>query len=626
MPLLEGAEVLRPERAILRLPYNRTIDIGALCYLKRESVVDRAVRPQSVGRKVVLASKSTRRLQRVRRLIDIISSEVRCGGRRLETIRDRYSRFIAFMNWADASGWESVLEDDSSARDAFQAYVNYLRDRVARNDMALNSGARQQFTVLPVLAELMGFDDLGRGLNLLRADHNLAGSTSPPDHAAQARVLSLCDALFVGLSALVLNNAPYPHALTVPAYLGIPENRLWIFPTTVWFMLPSTLAKRSLKGKPSWGYNYAAGRVSTLQELTEVNGCDKYARNKNLTAIRRARLTIEEANADSCHLWRRMAALQAMNVFIVLFLSQTGMNWAQVVGLSWRDDFEIDVAHQAFRTIKWRAGGKTVTFELPVAFMPTFRRYLELRRFLLRGAMSEYLFFKMGAKAADPPKRFGCNGLFAIYVSLRRIDPAIPTVLARQWRAAKSDWLVRNTDPATTALVLQNTEKTVLATYAEGSETVQVEEMTNLFDQVCHVVLEKGVKVVGAVTRAVGLCKSYGSPASTESTGAMQPDCKGPEGCLFCDNFKVHADEIDTRKLLSCGYCLRQTQHMAGSEERVQKLLGPIFGRIEVILEEIRKRDYEMVNRVTQEVDEEGELDPYWARKLEMLMELGVAG
>jgi hypothetical protein len=118
------------------------------------------------------------------------------------------------------------------------------------------------------------------------------------------------------------------------------------------------------------------------------------------------------------------------------------------------------------------------------------------------------------------------------------------------------------------------------------------------------------------------MCVSFGDPGPAH--GVIKPDCKGPEGCLFCDKFKVHADEKDTRKLFSCRYVLRQTAPMMGSEERLQSLLGPFFERIQTIIAEVAQRDSTMVAKIAAEVDDDGELDPYWARKLEMLMALGV--
>ena len=208
------------------------------------------------------------------------------------------------------------------------------------------------------------------------------------------------------------------------------------------------------------------------------------------------------------------------------------------------------------------------------------------------------------------------------YRMLRRMDPGLPAVTSREWRAAKSDWLLRNTDISTTALVLQNSEATVMEAYAEGSETTAMQEMGDFLDGVATTVLQPGSELANSVVRAVGKCSKFGDPTPSHPTSPVQPDCGSPEGCLFCDKFKVHADEVDTRKLASCRYCIRAVSPSVGSPERQAQLFSPVISRIDHLLHEIGERDCEMKMRIVREVDEEGELDPFWARKLEMLMEL----
>ena len=68
------------------------------------------------------------------------------------------------------------------------------------------------------------------------------------------------------------------------------------------------------------------------------------------------------------------------------------------------------------------------------------------------------------------------HALDHLFGQLRMIDPQLPKVTPRQWRAAKSDWLIRNKDPATAALLLQNSERTTLRAYAAGSESTHMQE------------------------------------------------------------------------------------------------------------------------------------------------------
>jgi hypothetical protein len=629
LPLSTDVVLLHPEQVILRFGHNKTVDVGSLCFLNREFVRVGRSRLSPDGKRVQLSSIFSERVRHVRKLISQISDEVDHSGLRDETLRGHYSRFIAFMAWADTHGWQHVLANKNEVRAVLSAYIGHLRERVRKMEFTLNSAAYQQNAVVRVLEIFHGNEEVARGLNLLYKDERTKESTKPPCENTQSKVLSLCEALFEGLCELVLTPRPFPYGVNMPQYLGLPDDMLWLFPSNSWFMSPAMLAERHTMAHPGWAYNYAQGRLATLEELRAVNSLPGLANFAGKSDIRRrgmlreARRQLAVANTDNQHCIRRQLAFQAMNTFCNLFLAETGMNWAQLTELSWSDDFEVSPSHQGFRAIKWRAGGKPVSFEIPVSFMPSFKRFLAIRKYLLNGGGSHNLFFKQGSRGWDVPPTPIKSNLNMTYAMLRRIDPTLPAVTSREWRAAKSDWLLRNTDPATTAVVLQNTERTVLRSYAEGSESVHLTEMSNFLNEVASRVLPKDEPVEGGVARAVGICASFGAP-SPIAEPSVQPDCKRPEGCLFCEKFKVHADEKDTRKLLSCRYCLRQTAPLTGSDEQINALLGPIFDRIEVILNELHKRDPKMVERVTREVEEDGELDHYWAQKYEMLVSLGV--
>ena len=629
LPLTPDAKILRPEFAMVRFPIGRVVDLGALCYLSREpapinwkTIKSKKMR---VGRRVDLSSLDSNRAERVRALITHISENLTDSGRRERTVIDATTRFVVFMSWADENNFIDAISNVEIARRAVTEYTQHIRERINTNAISLSSGVRQQSTVFIFLGEFLDVDTLTRGLNLLRINNEAKEKTIPPSENAQAKVLGLSNLLFEGLAKLAVDNKPYPYSLTVPKYLGYQDNTLWVFPSTVWFMSPQMLANRKVSKSPFWCFNYSDGRLTSLDEMQLI---PNYAGNNNYTRkfnISGAKRKILSSNANPRHYQRLHQGMIAQRAFMLLFLAQTGMNWAQVVNLTWADKYEVDANHQVFRTIKWRANNREVSFELPVAFMPKFKRYLELRKYLLGGRSCNWLFFTQSIRrTVQNPTQIKFE-IRSLYQTLLRIDPNIPVITSRQWRAAKSDWLIRNTDTSTTALILQNTEKTVLSAYAAGSETTQVEELTIFLDRVAETVLAKEHIVKDGVNRAVGICTDYGNPHQATKYIPIEADCRAPEGCLFCDKFKVHADEVDIRKLLSCRYCLRQTSSLvAENNEQYQTMLSPIFDRIEIILKELSCRDADLVIKISKDVEENGELDPYWSRKVEMLMDLGL--
>lgn len=616
LPVEEGFEAFNPEQVVVRIPNVGSIDLGALCYGTR---LPREFGARSSGAKVVFSSFMPERVGKVKKLIWLMAGELRNGVRPL-TVFSKYGVFCIFLKWADASGHINALDTPVTARDAFEGYVSYLRDRVARSDgISNNTGANYQSQTLQVLKELVNAEDLARGLNLLRVDRSGATSTSPPDEAAQGRVLTLCEATFHGLTSLVVEGLSFPYALAMPENLGYPGNRLWLFPTCKWACPPGEIKPgRSRFGH--WGYDYARGCAASLDSLRSLGIFQNDERRK--TAIERAELQIAGANSDSLHVQRLAFGVIAVKSFVLQFVAQTGMNWAQVRELKWDDKFTVESSRQGFRTIKPRAGSKAVSFELPVEFLQVFRRYLELRKYLLRDFQCDLLFFGLGYSAVDPPRAIS-RSANSIYMTLRRLDSSLPKVMPREWRAAKSDWLVRHEDVDTAALVLQTSVQTLLKRYAEGSETLAIEEMGKFLTEVSQRVFDENAPLPGIVDGALNKCAKLDCP-SPDANPAVTPDCRSPEGCLFCTQHRLHADPQDTRKLLSCRLVILRVTPALRSEIQVQTVSEAVVARIDELLAEVRVLNPLMVDKVTHEVEVEGELDSFWARKLEMLLELGV--
>jgi integrase len=616
LPLVKEVTLLHPEQAVLRFGDQGTVDVGALCYLRRDSAQRRK---RNAGRKVDRASFNQKRADRVGRLIGYCSEAFAHSGRRATTLRSMIQIFIgSFMDWVDANGHVNVLDGEPTGRAALRDYITHLRECVLRNSISINTGAGKQSCVLDLLSGFLDIDDLHRGINLLRRDMQAKEPTRPPCEANQSKVLALCGALFEGFTELVLGGKRYPFRLMMPKYLDWPSNDLWIFPTHKWCLPPHRIAARQKLGKPYWAYDYVHGRLATIEELLPHSGAHN-ARG----ALCRAQNAIAAANADLQNRSRRDRAMVAHHAFVLMFIANTGMNLAQVLELRWNGDYEAGVERQGFRAIKGRAGNKAIHFEITAAFLPKLKHYLELRAYLLKGAACDHLFFSLRQGLIGPPNKMRDHTLDSFFfIILRLIDPQLPRVTPRQWRAAKSDWLIRNEDPATAALVLQNSEHTILRAYAAGSESAHLQEMSEFFARVADLVVNKGQPIGSGIALAVGACAAFGKPSQVERNAPIIPDCKRPEGCLFCDKFRVHADERDTRKLLSCRYCIQQTSHLAATEEQFQRLFNPILDRIQAILDEVDRREAGVVERIRREVEDDGELDPYWAAKLEMLMNL----
>jgi hypothetical protein len=193
-------------------------------------------------------------------------------------------------------------------------------------------------------------------------------------------------------------------------------------------------------------------------------------------------------------------------------------------------------------------------------------------------------------------------------------------------RAAKQHLVSRTTDPVTAAEIMQHSLETALDHYNNGAEEEYRNEMGDFFDQVEKVVIGKDEDIAGSIDNAVGTCMEFNNPISIIPEPPATPDCKRQSGCLFCEKYRVHADEIDVRKLWSLHFCIRETAFFADSAEEHNKVFGTILRRIEWLVTQIEIRNNAMIDvivRIKKEIDIQGMLDTYWATKLEFIMMLG---
>lgn len=104
----------------------------------------------------------------------------------------------------------------------------------------------------------------------------------------------------------------------------------------------------------------------------------------------------------------------------------------------------------------------------------------------------------------------------------------------------------------------------------------------------------------------------------------MEPDCKKVQGCFFCDKYRVHADEQDMRKLMSCRVVMQQITHLQSDSLHAERVYTAVMDRIEALLRELKQRQPKVFETVRADVEGRGQLSRYWQRKLSQLHLLGM--
>lgn len=624
VPLKDNVLPIDVSAMLLRFSEGQRIDLGELCYIKRDYVhLGARRRSNKPTRGVIKESFRPERVEAVKCIAQIASDLLDKHGQRPISVLGSLTAFVAFVSWADSSGYDNVLESEDACRSCVAKFVDYQVGLVIKGALKNNTAYAKEGLIKQWLIDLFGNRDLFRGIRFNSYDNADSEPTSPPDETEVARELSLCGMLFDSLSKFVTGKPTYPHAVNLPAFVPGGDKPLWLFPSRRLFASHSELDDEDVQRAT---YDYTNGRIKAREELIQMHldeGRDSFAaRNATASSLRFAEDMLDRANRNPHHVQTLELAHRAKDLFIKLFLADTGMNWSTLCELPYDPDCEVIVERQAFRIIKPRAGYANVTYEVSFGFMRRLKQYYILRKYLDAASPSDKL-FPSGNKSERENSLYYCGAskTSPVIRFLRRIYPSLIGVSPREYRAAKSDYVLSTADVATAAIVLQNTVSTVEKHYSAGTESKHFTEMGAFLNKLSQVVIGAPSSEL-AIPCAVGVCLDYSHPVQV-APGPVA-DCRKAEGCLFCDNYKVHADETDTRKLLSCRFCVIKSLPVVGTGEKYQATVVPILERIDEILGELSEVNQDLVARIKHEVEVEGLLDDYWSSKLDMLMELNI--
>jgi len=609
--------VINPSSVKVLIPgYVYPVDIGAWCYTERRrpykdtssdkcSIVE--VRPESFRKA---------RVSFARQYLEYLSCHLKLG-KSPRSLASTYGQFAVFIKWCDKNMPEAI-DNNFIIREAFLGFSDELIHKVRANVISINTAATSQHVVTAALEWIYGDKQhcLFEGVRRISRSRFATKNTEPPNERDAKAALQTYLSIFLQITDFVVNFVKYP------IELHLPHGNYWFFPKEVPFMHSS-----EAKGKRFFGYNYNEGRLNSEDEVLQeiklkvtIVPSGRLARD----VFNRARQNMLSANTNQYHHRRVKGATLAMQSFIMLFSANTGMGLGLMANLGWEgDEYDVAIEKQGFKTIKHRAGNKMVSFLVTSNFLAVFRKYLKLRAYLLEshsGQSCNYLFFRV-INGKLLPLSMDVSTHFNIRLNtLFDLDIKITT---RQWRAYKSDWLIRNSDLVTTAMILQNTPDTVLKHYTAGSEATAISELTSYFEQFNKKLIIRNNEL--SKSTSVGQCISIDIPINIAEISGFKPDCKKPEGCLFCKQYAVHADEADIRKLLSFKYVIEQGRPLATSNEHYQDLFSPVIARIENIIEAILASNQAMKEvqvRMSKEVYDFEQLDPFWAGKLKMLVDM----
>jgi len=617
LPLGKNTRIMHPEQVILKIGSSYH-DLGSLCYAVRSEKQRSPGQPQEV----VLTSLIKQRPKQIAQAIKALSGL----GQRPATVSDYASKLKSYIDWADANGLLDCLAGGEATQNAYRAWATFTTDRYRCHEFGAghhNLCLRYPRTLLETMT---GVTDLGRGIRTVKHRGNINGGTEPAGTHNFAHALALNQAMFDGLCDLILNDKHFPFKLDLPASLGWEHNFLWLFPTNVWRLPPHLWGTaRKDRGKPFWAVNYEHGRLASFEEI-QHNYLSSHAAKQS---IRHAQASLDAANGDPRHWARVNLGSIALGAFMFLFIANTGCNDSVARELETNGQIDVSTLNQKYRSIKFRAHSKMISLITPANFMPALRKFMELRRYLLNDKAFPYVFFTLGPKYyPHPPAQVPRLRLSGHYATLRSIDPQLPNIGSRRIRATVKDYYHRMHDASITAKIMGTTEDTEIKSYTAGSPIDHHEDFTIFLTKVSETAKKQKVAKAGTVLangrllEEGGQCSSFGHPESMAKDVPVKPDCKQGHGCLFCTHRILVAGEGDARKVASAAFVMEQV--ILGPLHEAE--LRPLIRKCDDDLEKIASFENcrPMVERVKNDVYQNGNLTPYFADKYQLFLELGV--
>lgn len=629
--------ITNPEFVVLTCK-TRTLDVGSLCYKRRGKSAAFKPHGKVLGATVDKSSLIIERRNSVTLIIEHLIDFVRLGGS-TSTAEGHYKIIVAFYKFCNSLEGNA---HDIINKKTVCLYTSDLRKKSNNGNISLLTASERQSIVCRLYASYNNISrDLVYGSDnpLIKSKSKQQKKTTPVDDARLAQTMSFCRAVFDGaVKALDAEKLPF--------FFETIEGKAAFSP-----QIPSLYFennKESFSQAALLSLNFDEGRLNENADMPYIahkvlseKQCKKPA--KYLHRFKHASINSKEDSRSLAHL--EMANI-AVSCFFNMFIASTGLNLTTALSLRWSDNYLFKEKSQGIRevVVKPRANYNETPFSITAVFKPLLLKYLALRKYILNGRDSDYLFVVFAGKPRpcfDKPEKLIESRYTALRDTIVRRSGVdyIPT--ARELRATRSDFNIRKHGVFTAAELNGNSIETTLKHYSAGSQNRAASALSPFYSKVreaAYALVKNTERTTvnisdestspGDIDIKTGHCSSFNEPElSIEfNDNAAKPSCeKSVHGCLFCKNYRIHASKKDLRKLFSMLECVYLIKSKARSLEHFEESWGAVIMRVNDIVDAILNKhpeSSEMISKIQTEVSGEGELDPYWLSHYNMMREL----
>ena len=569
---------------------------------------------------VVKSSIDQKRVLLCKGLLEFIHDKI-TDGSGYNTLMIRLQHFTTFFNYLNANIIELKLEP-KSIEAALIHYSEHLSHKVKifnqelKVGLASDTASNYQAGLIKFFAFILKIDTI----QILNPDYIISRNTK---QRVSAQALSENDQeiqfnqytqLFRRFSSIVLDHE------RLPLTFELNKESYWI---VHYGKIVHSNSNNLLK---IGSFNFKENRDYSDAELIATKRFkDTSRRNQSIKRLNQQKELSNTHYSES----RLSIAFHACHAYFMHFLFLTGENDSTASAILFNSNYEIQNLEVNFKSIKWRANGKTVSYDIQSEFIDDFKRFLRLREYLIgyyKNAPKSLFLTRYKNKLSSPSTSgdYSCkirNNFIKIFDKNRFNAPS------KNIRVTKSLWIRQNYGGAVSSYILQHSKRTSDSNYTASNFEKSSEEFSDYFSE-----LSKQMITTSEIKNKTpaGNCIEPGLPEIPSKTIVLEGgslNCGEPNSCLFCKKFRVHADETDIRKLFSIKYLISQSELLANSTEHFNRIYKSTIERIDWLINQISEIDTDNINlidTVRSEVFEHEQLSDYWYRKLELLEELGV--
>lgn len=562
-PFETPPDIYAPASTVIRTGEGHQIYTFQWCYLRR----DGKGRTTSFD----ITSLSEARVKALPLALERLSKWFRFNNSRPRSVGRSLRELGSLLSWADkpqhAGRFETLLSDPVVGLEALKAYHTYLRNQLQSHQLASGTASSRERGAIGCLSEIHGRDYRDHIEPLQRGQSK---GTDAPTAQIVGEFSSTLQAIFDSAAEIVLSGRPV---------------------------------------QPPWILRVSASDDSKTAELRASYGP---LRLMELACVTFAGMVFVDSGAN-------LSVLAAYEE-------------PQDVDDQLSEPDRINLTQKA---VKFRAGGKEVEVHLSATTMTRLKTFLRVRQALvasLDGVDVSPMFVQCNYDdlKGEPTAVCALDKNFLQYIRRKvvRIGARLPNVTLRQLRAYKQQDLVRRAPVAVAAKLMGHSVKTAITAYCMAMGVTRQGEMSEFLGSLQKTVLTDSKSPSQAANREVipiGICTDYGKPShSPTSSSVVTPECSKVEGCFFCDNYRLHADAEDMRKLMSCRRVLKHIIPLNGDSVRAERVYTAVMDRIDLLLGELERRQPHTYEAVRVDVEERGQLTRYWAGKLQQLYLLGM--